>query len=216
MARAYQRDPESARAEYGAEFRDGISDFANPEVVYSCTDPGVVQRDPIPGVKYSAFVDPAGGSGQDSFTLAIGHRGPDGAGILDHVAGIAPPFSPEAARLAFAATLKRYRVSKVTGDNYAAEWPKEMMRKHGIAYESSAKPKGTIYAEFLPLLNSRQVRLFDHDPMRKQLLNLERRTAWGGRDSIDHPANSHDDLINTAAGVLIKTGARRAYVMDLL
>ncbi len=27
------------------------------------------------------------------------------------------------------------------------------MRTHGIAYERSEKAKGTIYAEFLPLLN---------------------------------------------------------------
>ena len=216
VARAYERDAESAKAEFGAEFREGISDFVTVEVVDSCTDPGVVSRDPVPHTRYTAFIDPAGGSGQDSFTLAIGHRGEDGLGILDHVAGIAPPFSPEAACAEFAALLKLYGVSKVTGDNYAAEWPKEMMQKFGIAYERSEKSKGTIYAEFLPLLNSRRVRLLDHDLMRKQLLNLERRTAWGGKDAIDHPANSHDDLINAAAGVLIDAGTRKLSVMDLL
>lgn len=149
-------------------------------------------------------------------TLAIGHRDEQGHGILDHVAGIAPPFSPESACVEFAALLKRYGIGKVTGDNYAAEWPKEMMQKFGISYERSEKTKGTIYAEFLPLLNSRKIRLLDHEVMRKQLLGLERRTAWGGKDSIDHPANSHDDLINAAAGVLVGIGTRQVSVMDVL
>lgn len=216
VARAYERDPEAAKAEFGAQFREGISDFVSPEVVDACTDPGATIRDPQPGVAYSAFIDPAGGSGQDSMTLAIGHRDGDGRAVLDCVEGIAPPFSPEAACTQFAITLKAYRVSKVVGDNYAAEWPKEALQKHGIAYERSDKTKGALYAEFLPLLNSRKVRLLEHDVMRKQLCSLERRTAWGGRDTIDHPANGHDDFINVAAGVLVGLGVRRTSMMDLL
>lgn len=213
VKRAFERDPEAAKAEFGAEFRDGISDFVSPEVVASCTDGGISLREPEVGLTYGAFIDPAGGSGQDSFTLAIAHRAADGTGVLDLVAGIAPPFSPEGACIEFAATLKRYGVSKVTGDNYAAEWPKEMMRKHGITYERSDKPKGAIYADFLPLLNSRRVLLLDDAVMRRELCGLERRTAWGGKDSIDHPANSHDDRINAAAGVLVKVTKRAVYGM---
>jgi hypothetical protein len=35
-----------------------------------------------------------------------------------------------------------------------------------------------------------------------QLLGLERRTARGGRDSIDHAPGAHDDIANAAAGAL--------------
>ncbi len=123
LARAYERDAESAKAEFGAEFRDGISDFVTVEVVRQLHRSGVgFTRAGFRHTRYNAFIDPAGGSGQDSFTLAIGHRSEDGLGILDHVAGIAPPFSPEAACAEFAALLKLYGVSTVTGDNYAAEW----------------------------------------------------------------------------------------------
>ena len=34
-----------------------------------------------------------------------------------------------------------------------------------------------------------------------QLCSLERRTARGGKDSIDHPPGGHDDLANAVAGV---------------
>jgi hypothetical protein len=33
------------------------------------------------------------------------------------------------------------------------------------------------------------------------IVSLERRTARGGRDSIDHPPNQHDDLANALAGL---------------
>jgi hypothetical protein len=47
------------------------------------------------------------------------------------------------------------------------------------------------------------VSLLDHPKMVAQLCGLERRTTRGtGRDSIDHAPNSHDDLINAAAGAL--------------
>jgi hypothetical protein len=42
-----------------------------------------------------------------------------------------------------------------------------------------------------------------------QLISLERRTARGGRDSIDHPPGAHDDLINAAAGAIV-TASRAA------
>ena len=172
--------------------------------------------DPQPFTTYSAFIDPAGGSGQDSMTLAVGHQDGEGRSMLDLVAAIPPPFSPEGACEQFAAILKRYRIHRIVGDNYASEWPKEMMHKHGIVYERADKPKSAIYAEFLPLLNSRKVSHLEDGPLRKQRLGLEPRTAWGGRDTIDHPANGHDDVINAAAGVLVRIRAKSLLIMDLL
>jgi hypothetical protein len=40
----------------------------------------------------------------------------------------------------------------------------------------------------------------DHPKLINQLCALERRTARGGRDSIDHPLGGHDDLCNAVAG----------------
>ena len=36
-----------------------------------------------------------------------------------------------------------------------------------------------------------------------QLTMLERRTARGGKDSIDHPRGGHDDVANSVAGSLV-------------
>ena len=37
----------------------------------------------------------------------------------------------------FAALLKSYGISRVTGDAYAGEWPRERFASHGITYDVS-------------------------------------------------------------------------------
>ena len=44
-------------------------------------------------------------------------------------------------------------------------------------------------------------RLVDSVRLVNQLASLERRTARGGRDSIDHAPGAHDDVANAVAGV---------------
>jgi hypothetical protein len=94
-------------------------------------------------------------------------------------------------------------VTRVVGDRYGGEWPKARFREHGIVFEQSARPKSDIYHDLLPLLNARRVELLEHPRLSAQLVGLERRTARGGHDSIDHMPGGHDDLANAAAGVLV-------------
>ena len=54
----------------------------------------------------------------------------------------------------FAALLKSYRVSRVTGNRYAGEFPRELFRKHGIAYDLAKQTKSELFRDLLPLLNS--------------------------------------------------------------
>jgi hypothetical protein len=203
IARAYEEDEVSASAEYGAQFRRDIEGFVSREVVDAVTVEGRAELPPMSDADYYAFVDPSGGSA-DAFTLAIAHR--DAAAditVLDLVRERRPPFSPEAVAAEFARVLKAYRVSSVVGDRYAGEWPREQFRKHGIGYEPAARPKSELYRDVLPLLNSRRVELLDLPRLRAQLVGLERRTARGGRDSIDHAPGSHDDVVNAAVGALL-------------
>jgi hypothetical protein len=167
-----------------------------------------IERRPrdVSGVSYSAFVDPSGGSA-DSMTLAIGHRQDDVA-VLDAVRERRPPFSPEHVVAEFASLLKSYRIDKVQGDRYAGEWPRERFSEHGVRYEPAAQPKSDLYRDLLPAINSRRVDLLDDARLVAQVVGLERRTARGGRDSIDHPPGSHDDLANAVAGVVAMLAAK--------
>ena len=141
------------------------------------------------------------GGGADSFALAVGHR-QDDLGILDCTRERRPPLSPEGVIAEFADTLKSYRITRVIGDRYGGEFPREQFRKHGIQYVPSPEPKGALYLGLLPLLNSKKVRLLGNKRLISQLIGLERNTARGGKDSIDHARGGHDDLANAAAGVL--------------
>ena len=205
IAEAYENDPANAAAEFGAEFRTDIETFVAREVVDALIAPGRRELSPLSDTIYQAFVDPSGGSA-DSMTLAIAHfAGALNAEtcILDVVREVRPPFSPESVVEEFAGVLRSYRIDRVFGDRYAGEWPRERFREHGITYEPAVKTKSDLYRELLPLLNSRRVELLDHPRLIAQLCSLERRTARGGRDSIDHPPGQHDDIANAVAGVLV-------------
>ena len=93
VAEAYEDDPDAAAAEYGAEFRNDLSDFVPRQVVDSCTVTGRHEIAPITSLSYVAFVDPSGGTGSDSMTLAVAHREGDRT-ILDCVREVRPPFRP--------------------------------------------------------------------------------------------------------------------------
>jgi hypothetical protein len=199
---AYRDDPEAASAEYGASFRSDISDFVSRESVDNVTVPGRLELPRAGGVSYYGFVDPSGGSGGDSMTLAVAHeRG--GISVLDLLREIRPPFSPEQAVGEFANTLKSYGISRVVGDRWGGEFVREPFRNAGIQYDLSDKPKSEVYQATLPLLNSAKLELLDHPRLIAQLCGLERRTSRSGRDSIDHGPGLHDDIANAAAGALL-------------
>lgn len=199
---AYERDQQRAAAEFGAEFRTDLESFVAREVVDACTEPGRRELPPVSGVQYVAFVDPSGGSA-DSMTLAIAHAEGERA-VLDLVREAHPPFSPDAVVQDFAETLKAYHVTEVEGDRYAGLWPTERFDAHGIKYRPADQPKSALYLAFLPHLNSGTVELLDLPRLAGQLTSLERRTAHGGRDSVDHPPGAHDDVVNAAAGALLR------------
>jgi hypothetical protein len=198
---ALERDPVRNRAEYLAEWRTDIEGFVTREALEACVDPGVREIPPMGGVCYSALVDPSGGS-SDSFTLAIAHREND-IGVHDLLREVRAPFKPSVVVEEFAAILLDYGITTVYGDNYAKEWPIEAFAQHGIKYVRYHLTKNDIYLAALPKINSRQFRLLDHARLVNQTLDLERDTTRGGRDSITHPARTHDDLPNAAFGALL-------------
>ncbi|MCA1457755.1 hypothetical protein I6F35_32000 [Bradyrhizobium sp. BRP22] len=211
---AYQDDPAQASANFGALFRTDVEQFLSIEAVDAVTADDERERPYMSQFKYFAFADPSGGA-SDSFTLAIGHR-ENGIAILDLVREARPPFSPEEIVAQYATLLKSYRISTVKGDRYAGEWVREAFLKQRITFEHSEKPKTALYAELLPLINSKKCELIDHPRLHSQLLALERRTTRSGREQIDHPINGKDDVANAAAGCLVSMGTRRyRYVADL-
>jgi hypothetical protein len=200
---ALKDDREAAGAEYLAEWRSDLSAYVDRNIVEGCVLEGVHELPPQQSrTRYYAFVDPAGGSGKDSMTLAIAHKDDDGV-VIDCIREVKPHFSPEAAVAEFCGTLLTYDVREVVGDNFAMEWAKEPFRQRGVGYERCTKPKNQLYLEFLPLLNSGRVRWVDVPAIAAQLTGLERRVGRSGRDTIDHGRKGHDDVVNVVAGAAL-------------
>lgn len=206
--RAMEADPVAANAEYLAVFRSDVGSFLDSELIERAIEPGRRERAPLRGISYTAFVDPSGGA-HDSFTLAIAHQ--DGErSVLDVCRGIKPPFSPESVVQEYAALLKAYGCSSVTGDRYSGQWVIEAFSKEGIYYKHSELTKSECYLESLPLFSQGCVDLLDAQPLAVELMQLERRTARSGKDSVDHPPNGRDDHANAACGCLALLAATQA------
>jgi hypothetical protein len=200
IARATERDPVAAAAEFGAQFRTDLEEFVNRAAVEACVVRGVFERPPHSNIHYVAFIDPSGGS-SDAMTMAIAHR--EGrVVVLDCLRWIPAPFAPNDVCAEFARTLKAYRVHTVQADKYAGAWVEQAFRMVGIRCEQSAAPKSDLYLSLLPTINSGQASLLDDTRLVNELCGLERRTAGSGKDSIDHRPGAHDDLANSVAGVV--------------
>jgi hypothetical protein len=208
VERAYEDDPAAASAEYGAQFRQDLESYVSVEALQRVVVPGRAELSrQLDQVDYAAFCDPAGGSGEDSMTLAICHGEVEEEtgrviAVLDVLREAKPPFSPEAVVQEFAEMLRAYGLAEVTGDRYGGDWPQEAFWRAGIAYRKATRTKSEIYAACLARLNSRTVELLDVASLLSQLGALERRPHAGGQDTIDHPARGHDDLANASCGAL--------------
>ena len=206
IAEAYEDDPESAKAEYGGEFRTDLADYISRETVEAVTMWGRHELPPEPGVSYSAFVDPSGGV-SDSMTLAIGHLGCNNACVLER-----------GARGSTAARPGTNGSGRVRGHAAPVRRDEDLWRQHtpasgrALALPSmglnSSKPRGRksdLYHDLLPLLNARRVELLDRlaalvGPACRSGAPQRRAAA---RISIDHVPGGHDDLANAVAGVLV-------------
>lgn len=211
VERAFEDDPVSAQAEYGAEFRSDVETFISPEAVEAVVVPGRHELAPTAGYEYRAFLDFAGGAaGGDSAVLAVAHaerRNGRTIAVLDLIREKVPPFSPEQVCAEFADAMRPYgAIRDAIADRWGGQFPVEHMRKHGITVKPSDRSKSDIYRDVLPLINSGGCELLDVPRLVRQVCGLERRTARGGRDSIDHPPGQRDDVINAVAGAITLAG----------
>jgi hypothetical protein len=197
---AMERDPAAASAEYLAQFRSDVGSFLDADLIERGIERGRVERAPLRGVEYTAFTDPSGGQ-HDAFTISIGHKERDRL-VLDVCRGVRPPFDPSAVVKEFCHLLKSYHCYEVRGDKYAGMWVVEQFQRNSVHYRHSERSKSELYLECLPLFAQGVVDLLDVKPLTMELMQLERRTARSGKDSVDHPPQGHDDYANACCGCL--------------
>jgi len=207
---AMAEDMQAAKSEYMGEFRDDVTDFVSREMIEALVVKDCPERMPRDRIEYVGFADMSGGRSDDA-ALSIAHR--EGRlVVVDYARRWRPPFNPHAVIGQMANELKRYGIKQVTGDNYAADFVAKAFEGNGIYYTKADRPKSMLYAELLPRLCSGEIALPDNETLVAQLAGLERRTRAGGRDIIDHPPGSHDDLANAVAGAATVAATERRKV----
>jgi hypothetical protein len=216
IARATQSDPEAAKAEWDAEFRDDVSSFLDDATIDAAIDRGrPLELPPRQGVSYSAFCDVSGGR-KDHFTIAVGHREGDRS-VIDVVRGCAPPFDPHQVVADYAALVAKYGVIKLRGDAYAEAWAETAWRGSDLIFEKSEINKSQIYLETVPIWTRNLVSIPNHVRLLRELRLLERSPHRGGRDTVDHPKRGSDDYSNSVCGVVhvMTAKGKSSYLSDL-
>ena len=207
---ALEEDRQAAISEYMGEFRDDVSEYLPRSVIEAVVVPGRKELFPRGSIQYHAFVDLSGGRVEDA-AVAVAHK--EGRKVVvDLAKRYKAPFNPHEVVASIAGELRRYRVQRVAGDNYAADFVAQAFGSHGFRYKRSEKPKAGLYAEFLPRVCSGDIELLNDEVLVNQLAALERRTRSGGKDIIDHPKGGKDDLANAVAGVADVAFQRRIVV----
>jgi len=198
IEREYEKDPESAASEYGAEWRSDTSGAIPPEAVDAAAVPNRFGLEPMADVDYLGAIDPSGGR-RDSFTMSIVHR-EDGKIVVDAVKETRPPFRPETVVEDYAKTFKEYRITEIQSDRYAGEWVTSAFAGQGIVVEPAGMTKSEFYMEMIPLLINGSVELLDIARLKGQFKSLQRRPRAGGKDMIDNfVQGGHDDCANVCA-----------------
>lgn len=114
-----------------------------------------------------------------------------------------PPLSVLRKTTGSASSARRVNgLTRLTGDQYVGGFPVAEFEKQGITLKKSERTKSQIYIDGVPAMNSGLLRLPDHPGLKTQFLGLERQVMRGGRESIDHGPNGHDDIANAAMGAL--------------
>ncbi len=121
--------------------------------------------------------------------------------MVDVVRAWSAPFNPSGVVAECADLLGTYRVSRVVGDRYAGEWPRESFREQGVAYDLADRVRSEFYLGMLAHVNGARLELPDDPALLAEMRMLERRRGPSGKDRVDHPAGRHDDCANAVAGL---------------
>ena len=205
IAKEMAADPESARSEWGAEFRADISALFEDAVIDDAVNHArPLELPPRSGRRYHAFTDSSAGR-HDAFSFVVGHtegEKDEAHWICDVIRSRPAPFDPRSVAHEYAQLARAYGCSKIIGDNFAGEWTASAFRDAGMPYETCPVIKSNLYLESLPLFNRGSVSIPDHSTLLRELRGLERRTHRSGRDSVDHPRHGSDDCANAVVGCL--------------
>ena len=220
----FEADPESARAEFGAEFIEGAGAYLPAGQINVCRKRDRHILPPADDVWYVAAADPAFAAGGDAFTFSIGHRvgtGDASTIVIDRIdswRGKRSPLNSDKVLDEIAALAKTYRIKRVISDQYAVVPLQDGLRRRGIkliAQPLHNELKADIFGTLKRLLNMESIELPDDPALVSELINLQIRPTPSGKPHISAAAGHKDDramVVATVAHALFKPTQGRAFV----
>lgn len=199
IARARQRDAESAAVEYDAEFAEPVAAYLDGFALDRAVDR---RHKPVekaqPGISYVMAIDPA--TMGDRYGFVVAHR-EAGAVIVDYTRILKPPVNPAAAEDLLGDLVRRFRPYKIRCDT-AATVQRLKTAIPALEYTPFSRPmKLRIYGSLKEALNLGNLVLYDDQDLLDELRALQIRNGV----DIAAPRSgriTHDDLSDCLALVV--------------
>ena len=206
IAKEMAADPESARSEWGAEFRTDVSSLFDDPVIDDAIDHArPLELPPRGGRRYHAFADASAGR-HDAFCSPSGTaraRRARRPGSATSSGAARPRSIPRAVAQEYAHLAREYGCSKDHRRQLRWRVGLRCLPRCGIKYERSPLPKSRLVSG--SAARTSIVARFQSPITRyllRELRGLERRTHRSGKDSVDHGSHGSDDFANALCGAL--------------
>ncbi len=204
---ALRRDPESAQAEYFAEFREQTEAFLSSEAIERCVDRGLKRSEKGRGESYLMACDPA--LMKDRYGFGIAHLA-SGVVILDYINRLLPPVDANGAEDLLKSLAERFKPTGILCDN--ASTVQRLKGELKMVYTPfSRQQKLRIYGALKEAVNLGLLALPPDDDLLDELKALQIR---GGVDISAPKAGriTHDDMADCLALLVdgLQSGQYRA------
>lgn len=215
LARERRRSPRTFAREYLAEWQDAVTDGWFGEVLESCVDRDVDDRDPAEGVSYWAAIDAAFRG--DRFALAICHVDDGGRVVLDVIEKWAPergrPLSVARVVAESARVLKSYGCRMALADQFSFDPLRELYRERGIILREApwtSESKPFRFRLVRDAMTDNLVRLLDDRDLLREFHAISGTLLRSGGERIE-AKRGHDDLVHAVVLAMSEAMTRDAH-----
>jgi len=191
-----ESDPENYAREYLAEFWESASNFLSADAIESCIARGRFELLPTPEVRHVFALDAAFRGDNFGFSGVLR--------VEDRVVQVyqrcwrgsrSRPVQLAEVLTEIVATLKRYGVGKIYGDQFCAEPIRQALKAQGIEFVQAATlgaRAATIWNTLRTLITSRKIELLDDAATVAELKQLQMIVTSSGNQRIE-AQTGHDD-----------------------
>ena len=212
----YLADPAAFVSEGLGQFRADLETYASIEVVEAVMGKGQTTIPYDDNYHHFMFVDPAGGSGQDSAALCVARAVPTintASGKDFRMAEVClvveyrPKFRSSAVVEDIVRIADEYHIAKIHGDNFSGGMFASNLKDAAphIVYTISESTKSVLYRKFLPLMTGLRVKLPDNkmSPIGQRILDQIISLETTGDGKVDAAGGAPEDVANVVAGACV-------------